>query len=52
LEADDDKEEKEDDVPSIAAEDVIVRKGHMFRLGSHYLLCGDSTDPADVKTLM
>lgn len=52
LEADDDKEEKEDDVPSIAPEDVIVRKGHMFRLWSHYLLCGDSTDPNDVKTLM
>jgi DNA modification methylase len=31
---------------------AIARVGDMFLLGSHYLICGDSTDPAVVKRLM
>lgn len=36
-------------LPGAAA---IARVGDMFRLGSHYVICGDATDPAVVKRLM
>ena len=29
-----------------------ARRGDVYRLGQHRLMCGDSTDPADVATLM
>ena len=30
----------------------ISKQGEMYKLGDHVLLCGDSTDPADVQRLM
>ena len=36
-----------DDVPDVPAEPT-VKRGELYALGDHRLLCGDSTDPADV----
>lgn len=36
------------DVPEVAT----AEKGQIYRLGNHLLMCGDSTDPDDVRTLM
>ena len=32
--------------------EVNVKEGDLFRLGNHFLLCGDATNEADVKKLM
>lgn len=40
-----DPEEALDDVP-------IVKRGEIWKLGDHYLMCGDSTDPKDVEALL
>lgn len=29
-----------------------VKRGQLYKLGNHYLMCGDSTSESDVKTLM
>lgn len=34
------------------AKDTDIRLGDMFRLGRHYLICGDALDPNTVKKLM
>ncbi|MBQ1277792.1 MAG: ParB N-terminal domain-containing protein [Thermoguttaceae bacterium] len=39
-----------DDAPEVPAT-TTVKRGDMFRLGEHRLLCGDSTDAADVARL-
>jgi hypothetical protein len=39
--------EAEDDIPEPWA-DPVVRQGDLWMLGEHQLLCGDSTNPADV----
>jgi len=31
---------------------ITVRLGDLFRLGNHFLLCGDATNPEDVRRLM
>ena len=42
-----------DDVPEAPAEaDCYVHRGDLWQLGSHRLLCGDSTQSADVERLM
>lgn len=44
---------EEDLVPNVPDTDVCVRKGDLFVLGdTHRLLCGDATNPTEVKTLM
>ena len=38
-------------MPELAA-DPVVRSGDLWLLGEHRLLCGDSTNPADVARVM
>ena len=40
----------EDEVPEDAPS--IVQRGDVWQLGRHRLMCGDSTDPADIDRLM
>lgn len=35
-----------------AIKDPVTRRGDLYILGPHRLLCGDSTNPRDLKTLM
>ncbi len=41
-----------DNIPDISESDPIIKRGDFFRLGKHYLLCGDSTQPGDVEKVM
>jgi DNA modification methylase len=41
----------EDDVPDLPAEPV-TKPGEIFELGPHKLICGDSTSPAHIESLM
>lgn len=42
---------EEDECPDV--QDVhVTRRGDIWRLGKHYLMCGDSTDAEDVADLM
>lgn len=41
-----------DDVPEVAEDDIYVQRGDLWLLGEHRLLCGDSTDAADVARLL
>ncbi len=34
------------------AENIVVRRGDLFRLGHHHLLCGDATRATDFEVLM
>lgn len=43
-------EEKDDDVPEVLVPQTI--QGDLYELGSHRLLCGDSTKPEDLEKLM
>lgn len=53
---DKDKEVEEDDFDIEEAleetEEPIVKRGEIWKLGDHYLMCGDSTNKEDVKKLM
>lgn len=40
-----------DDTPPLSTE-VITQPGDLIRMGDHLLLCGDSTNPADVERLL
>ena len=43
----------EDDAPEVDEEsDPITKKGNIWQLGRHRLMCGDSTDKATVEILM
>lgn len=46
----------EDDFETVLEYEAIseptTKRGQMFMLGNHYLLCGDATAPEDIKTLM
>lgn len=46
------RDKNEDDVPDENPASVIVKKGEIWKLGTHRLICGDSTNPEDVKRLM
>ena len=43
----------EDDVPEIDEEnEPTVKRGQIWKLGNHYLMCGDATSKEDVEKLM
>ncbi len=41
----------EDDFDGELPEESYVKKGHIYKLGNHRLMCGDSTEIEDVKKL-
>jgi DNA modification methylase len=43
---------KADAVPPVDDSPAKTRRGHVFKLGRHRLMCGDSLNPADVSRLM
>ena len=45
-------EEKQDDIPEVKGNAYGVKRGDIWLLGKHRLMCGDSTDRADVDRLM
>ena len=42
----------EKELKKLNIENIRVKKGDVWQLGNHYLMCGDSTVEADVLTLM
>lgn len=42
----------EDDYEPVPPEVPKAKRGDVYQLGDHRLMCGDSTDPADVRKLM
>ena len=42
----------EDDVPDVDEVEPTVKRGQVWRLGDHVLMCGDSTSEADMDALM
>lgn len=47
-----DVDEDDFEVPSEEEVEVTVNNGDLYRLGNHYLLCGDATNEVDVLKLM
>jgi DNA modification methylase len=45
-------EDDEDDVPSLEKENVVSRRGDLFMLKGHRVLCGDALDDSDIARLM
>lgn len=37
---------------NINEQEIITKKGDLWKLGNHFLLCGDCTNPDDVETLL
>ena len=50
VEAEDDEFDLEEELDKI--EEPITQRGDVWILGNHRLMCGDSTDPKDVATLL
>lgn len=44
--------ENQDDVPEVDDQDIYVKEGDIYELGSHRLMCGDSMKPEHLKLLM
>lgn len=43
----------EDEVPEIEEDaEPICKRGQVWKLGNHYLMCGDSTSKEDIETLL
>lgn len=47
-----DESPDQDEAPDLPAGEARAKRGQVFTLGRHKIMCGDSTDPEDVKTLM
>lgn len=43
---------EEDDFDTDSVKEIICKKGDIWQLGDHRLMCGDSTDEGDVAVLM
>jgi len=41
-----------EDAMPVPSEIVVTQRGDLWKLGEHYLLCGDARDPADFTRLM
>jgi DNA modification methylase len=41
-----------DDDRAVTPRATTIRRGDLYQLGAHHLLCGDATDPADVRRLV
>lgn len=52
LEPDTDTDAEEDDFDEEPPENPISKQGQKFRLGRHYLICGDSTKLEDIQKLL
>ena len=52
LEDTSERDEKEDDVPETQENEFKVERGDIWQLGEHRVMCGDSTDKANVEKLM
>lgn len=52
LTVDDPAEIVEDEVPEVSAETPTAKRGDVWQLGRHRLMCGDSTDRADIERLI
>lgn len=48
----DDYDEADDEVPDVDGNELGVKKGDIWLLGNHRLMCGDSTSKEDVDKLM
>lgn len=46
------KEIIEDDFSPLIPEEPVCKRGDIYQLGDHYLMCGDSTSPDDVRKLL
>ena len=46
-----DPEEKDDEIPQVK-EDPTAKRGDVYQLGRHRIMCGDSTSASDVAILM
>lgn len=47
-----DDEVEEDEAPEVSSEPAVSQLGEVYQLGRHRLMCGDSTDAAQVRELM
>lgn len=50
--AEEEPEVKEDEYEGDLPEEPRTKPGEIYELGGHRLICGDSTNPEDVETLM
>lgn len=48
----DDDIDVEEELEKLENETPTVKQGQIYKLGNHYLMCGDSTSETDVKKLM
>lgn len=47
-----DAEIEEDEAPEVSDEEPVSKLGEIYQLGRHRVMCGDSTDKANVELLM
>jgi DNA modification methylase len=46
------EDEDDEDAPAVDAENIVSRRGDLFLLRGHRVLCGDSMNDADISRLM
>lgn len=49
---DEEQEPHEDEGPDEIPAEPTAKRGNVYRLGEHFLMCGDSTKPEDMEALM
>ena len=53
LESEEEQEIIEDEVPEVDEEnEPTVKRGQVWKLGNHYLMCGDATSKEDIEKLL